>query len=50
VCTDERRVDYMLFGLREEVSRLETSMQRYLHTAAGRFEVWLAARQVRGEA
>lgn len=50
VCSDERRADYALFGLRDEVARLETSVQHYLHTATGRFEVWLAARQVRGEA
>ena len=49
VCSDERRVDYMLFGLREEVARLDASVQQYLRTATGRFEVWLAARQVRGE-
>lgn len=49
-CSDERRADYLLFGLRDEVARLEASVQDYLHTATGRFEVWLAARQVRGEA
>jgi hypothetical protein len=49
VCSEERRADYLLFGLREEVARLEASVHDYLRTATGRFEQWLAARQVRGE-
>jgi len=42
--------DYQMFALREEVAQLETGVRRYLATASGRFESWLAARQVRGEA
>lgn len=49
-CSDERRADFQMFRLRDEIARLESSLQRYLRTAAGRFEVWKAARQVRGEA
>jgi hypothetical protein len=49
-CSDERRADYQLFGLRDEVARLEASVHDYLRTSTGRFEAWLAARQVRGEA
>ena len=49
-CSPERRADYELFGLRDEVAQLESTVSRYLATSAGRFESWLAARQVRGQA
>ena len=49
-CSVERWADYQMFGLRDEVARLETGIRSYLATATGRFEVWLAAREVRGEA
>jgi hypothetical protein len=47
-CTPERLADYQMFGLRHDVAQLETRMRRYLATTSGRFEAWLAARQVRG--
>ena len=47
-CAPERRADYQMFGLREEVAQLEAGIHRYLATATGRFESWLAAREVRG--
>jgi hypothetical protein len=37
-----------MFALRGEIANFEPSYQGYLHSAHGRFEVWLAARQVRG--
>ena len=46
----ERRADYEMFGLRGEVAQLETGIGQYLATASGRFESWLAARQVRRHA
>jgi hypothetical protein len=46
-CLPERRTDYEMFGLREEIARLEADLGRYLATASGRFSTWLAARQVR---
>jgi hypothetical protein len=48
-CVPERWVEYQMFGLRGEVAHLETGIRRYLATATGRFESWLAARQVRGQ-
>jgi hypothetical protein len=48
-CCPSRRADYQLFGLRDDVAGLEAGVRRYLVTASGRFESWLAARQVRGE-
>jgi len=49
-CSRERWADYQMFGLREEVAELEIGLRNYLATASGRFESWLAARQVRGQA
>ena len=49
-CSPERLADYQMFGLRDDVAQLETRMHRYLATASGRFESWLAARHVRGSA
>ena len=49
-CSPERWADYQMFGLRDEVAQLETGIRHYLATASGRFESWLAARQVRGQA
>jgi hypothetical protein len=46
-CDPERLVDFAMFGLRHEVAQLEARMRRYLDTPRGRFDVWLAARQVR---
>jgi len=48
-CSIERWAAYQVFGLRDEVAQLDTGIRRYLTTAPGRFESWLAARQVRGQ-
>jgi hypothetical protein len=39
-----------MFGLQGEVAQLETAIHGYFSTASGRFESWLAAQQVRGNA
>ena len=49
-CSPERRADYQMFSLRDEVARLEPGIADYLRSPAGRFEVWIAARTVRGKA
>jgi len=49
-CATERLADFEMFGLRGEVAQLESGVRRYLATAAGQFEAWLAARHVRGQA
>jgi len=48
-CSPERLADYQMFGLRGDIAQLEVGVRHYLATAAGRFESWLAARQVRGQ-
>jgi hypothetical protein len=49
-CSPQRWADYQAFGLRDEIAELEAGIGRYLATASGRFETWLAARQVHGQA
>lgn len=49
-CSPERLADFAVFGLRDEIAQLEIGIRHYLATSPGRFESWLAARQVRGEA
>jgi hypothetical protein len=46
-CSRERWADFQMFGLRAEIARLETGLEQFLRTTTGRFETWLAARQVR---
>lgn len=49
-CAPERLAEFRMFEMREEIAQLETGIRRYLASASGRFETWLAARQVRGQA
>jgi hypothetical protein len=47
VCEAERVVDFRMFALRPEIDRFDGLLSRYLGSPAGRFEAWLAARDVR---
>lgn len=49
-CDPERRAEYRLFRLREDVAAFEGRLQQWLATSVGRFEQWAAARDVRGAA
>lgn len=49
-CDPERLLDYRMFGLREEIESLQSRFARFLETPGGRFERWLAAREVRRSA
>jgi hypothetical protein len=44
VCSPERRLDYELFQLRDELAALDEEMERYLDSPHGRFELWCAER------
>jgi hypothetical protein len=44
-CDPERRLDFQLFGLREEVASLEAGIRAYFASKRGRFELWYAARE-----
>ena len=46
-CSAERLADFQMFGLREDIAAFEGRLRRFLETGHGRFETWLAARQVR---
>lgn len=49
VCELERRLDFQLFQLRDEVERFEDELAGYLASPRGRFELWYAQRQRRGD-
>jgi hypothetical protein len=46
-CDAERLLDYRMFGLREEIASLESGLVQFLESPDGRFQRWLAARDVR---
>lgn len=43
-CDEERRLDYLLFQLREEIAAFDAQLTAWLETAYGRFATWLAER------
>ncbi len=47
VCNPERRLDFELFQLREEISALDAQVGEYLSSARGRFEQWYAEHERR---
>lgn len=47
VCSQERLADFQMFALRAEIAGLESGFERFLRSPRGRFETWMAARQVR---
>jgi len=47
VCDEERRLDYQMFQLRDEIARFDGDLAAYLASPAGRFELWYAARERR---
>jgi len=46
-CAAERLVEYQMFGLRDQIAGFEPRLHDFLESPKGRFEVWLAAREVR---
>jgi hypothetical protein len=47
-CDPERRLEYRIFQVRDEVALLDVSLGAYLDTPEGRFAQWLAERDRRG--
>jgi hypothetical protein len=45
VCDPERRADYLMFQLRDEIAGFERSVWEYLTSPHGRFAQWLAERR-----
>ncbi len=46
-CDPDRRLDFELFQLRDEVARFDSDFTAYLGSPRGRFEVWYAERHRR---
>jgi hypothetical protein len=44
VCDPERKLDYLMFQLREEVASFDEVLREYLGSTKGRFAQWVAAR------
>lgn len=47
VCDPNRRVDYLMFQLRDDVARFTEEFMVWLGSREGEFHTWLAARDVR---
>ena len=47
VCNPERLLDYQMFRMRDEIAGFETKLHEHLDGSQGRFETWLAARDIR---
>lgn len=46
-CDPERRLEYRIFQMRDEVAQLDVSLGTYLDTPEGKFAQWLAERERR---
>lgn len=46
-CDDERKLDYDVFRLRDEVASFEGELATFLESPRGRFELWYAGRDRR---
>jgi hypothetical protein len=46
-CNPERRLEYQMLALRGQILAFETLFRVYLMGNKGRFETWMAARDVR---
>jgi hypothetical protein len=46
-CHLERLLDYRMFALRHEIDQFDQLLEDYLDSSAGRFESFVAARDVR---
>jgi hypothetical protein len=45
VCDEQRKLDYRLLQVRDEVAAFDGQLSAWLASARGRFEVWLAERE-----
>ncbi len=46
-CDPDRAVAYQMFAMREEIAGFEEQFHDYLDSSQGRFEQWVAMRQLR---
>lgn len=47
VCNPDRLAEFRMFAVRDEVAGFDAEYQAYLATPHGRFDQWLAARELR---
>jgi len=47
LCSPERRADFEMFAMRHDIADFDNRFRAYLDSPAGRFDVWLAAKQLR---
>jgi len=47
VCDPDQRAEFSLRPLRQEIDSFESLLHEYLAGVEGKFETWMAARQVR---
>ena len=45
VCDQARRLDYVMFCLRDEVGAFDEELRAYLSSPRGRFDAWIAERE-----
>ena len=46
-CDPSRRVEFQMVAMQHEILEMETELREYLSSNDGRFQVWMAARDVR---
>jgi hypothetical protein len=44
VCDPERKLDFLMFQLREEIASFDEILREYLGSTRGRFAQWIAER------
>lgn len=49
-CDPSRRLDFQMLAMRRSILAFDTDLREYLSGNEGRFETWLAARDVRRSA
>jgi len=47
VCEEERRLEYVMFQLRDEIAAFEAELAAYLASPRGRFDLFCAERERR---
>ena len=47
-CDPQRRVEFQLGAMQHEIDDFESDLAEFLRSKEGRFESWLAAREVHG--
>src|SRR3954454_1376651 len=47
LCSPERRAEFQMFAMRDDVADFDNRFRAYLDSAHGRFDVWLAVKQLR---